>query len=827
VKLTLERSVALGSTLIMAVSLAAIWVVYESFAENLADRKRVEQSQHVLREMATLLGEMIDVETGTRGFLISGQTRHLGPYDRSLPRIPATLRRLEEMFEGYPEQRQRIVSLRPLIEAQLEILDKVITGRRRNELSSSEAIELTDRGKDLMDQIRAQIDGTENVARQRLNERMALAASSAWRASALLWTAMALIISILALSFRQVASEMKLRRGTERALRESEQRFRGAFEGAAFGMAIGSLEGRWTEVNPALQEILGHPGEELIGASVEAAFEFENDEAQQDLKKSLLSGVNSYNRPELPFTKRNGQRGWARLSVSTVRDHVGNPVQLIALVEDITTQRQAELVQKYAAIVQSSDDAIISKTIEGKILSWNPGAERMYGYSSAEAVGRSITMLIPPDEPYEFPTIMERIARGERVSHYETVRQRKDGGRLHVSVSVSPIMDASGKVTEAADVTRDMSERKEMEEVLAHRAHLLDQAFDPIFAWEPGGAIAFWNEGARRLYGYEALEAIGKVSNELLLTVFPTEWKECESVLRERGTWEGEVRHRTKDGRWVTVDSRMTLVKSPGRGAQVLEANRDLTKRKEAETLLEHRAEELARSNAELEQFAYVASHDLQEPLRMVASYLELLAERYKGRLDEKADRYIDYAIGGAVRMKALLDGLLAFARVATQGRDFEFVDSRKALTGAITNLDTMIRELGAVVTFDPLPIVLADPIQMVQLFQNLIGNALKFCHAKPPRIHVSAQCKGDKWTFWVRDNGIGIAPQHRERIFQIFQRLHGREEFPGTGVGLSICKKVVERHGGRIWVESQPGEGSTFCFTIPSGREQRDQAVG
>jgi PAS domain S-box-containing protein len=821
VKRNLEKNVALWSTLITAVCLAAMWVVYESFAENLADRKRVEQSQLVLREMENLLGEMIDVETGTRGFLISGQTRHLGPYDFALPRIPATLRRLEETLANTPEEVQRIASLRPRIAALLAILDKAITARRRNKLSSEEAIELTDRGKDLMDEIRAQIDSTEAVAHQRLNERMALAASSAWRATAMLWTAAALILTFLALSFRQVAAEMTLRRGTERALRESEQRFRGAFESAAFGMAIISMEGRWAEVNRALCEILDRHANELIGASLEAVFDFGNVEEQRNLHESLFSGAIAFYRQELPFAQKGVQGRWARLSVSAVRDHKGRPIHLIAQVEDITTQRQAELVQKYASIVQSSDDAIISKTIDGEILSWNPGAERMFGYSAAEAVGQSITMLIPPDELDEFPSIMERIGRGERVSHYETLRQKKDGSRFHVSVSVSPIMDAGGKVMGAADVTRDMSERKAMEEVLANRVHLLDQAFDPIFAWEPGGAIVFWNEGARRLYGYDASDAIGKVSHELLRTVFLTDGKGFEAMLLERGSWEGELRQRTKDGRWITVDSRMTLVESPGRGAQVLEANRDLTKRKEAERLLERRADELARSNAELEQFAHVASHDLQEPLRMVASYLELLADRYKGQLDEKADRYIGYAIGGAVRMKALLDGLLMFARVASQGRVFESVDSRKALTGAITNLDTMIRELGAEVTFDTLPIVLADPIQIIQLFQNLIGNALKFCEAKPPRIHVSAQCNGDKWTFSVRDNGIGIAPQHRDRIFQIFQRLHSREEYPGTGLGLSICKKVVERHGGRIWVESQPGEGSNFCFTIPSGRQQ------
>jgi PAS domain S-box-containing protein len=826
VKQNLERSVAIWSTLIMAVSLAAMWVVYESFAENLADRKRVEQSQLVLREMENLLGEMIDVETGTRGYLISGQARHLGPYDLALARIPATLRRLEEMLANTPEQEQRIESLEPRIAAQLAILGKAVTARRQNELSPEEAIVLTDRGKDLMDEIRAQIDDTEAVARQRLNERMTLAASSAWRATALLWTAMVMILTMLALSFRQVATEMTLRRRTERALRETEQRFRGAFESAPFGMALISLEGRWLEVNPALCKILDRRADELIGALIEAVFDFGDFEEQRNLKESLISGAIAFYLQELPFAEKAVQARWARLSVSAVRDHYGSPIHLIAQVEDITTQRQAELVQKYAAIVQSSDDAIISKTIDGNILSWNPGAERMFGYSAAEAVGQSITMLIPPDEPDEFPSIMERIGRGERVSHYETVRQKNDGSRFHVSVSVSPIMDASGKVTGAADVTRDVSERRAMEEVLANRAHLLDQAFDPIFAWEPGGAIAFWNEGARRLYGYDASDAIGKLSHELLRTVFLTDANEYQTTLQERGSWEGEVRQRTKDGRWVTVDSRMTLVESPGRVSQVLEANRDLTKRKEAETLLERRAEELARSNAELEQFAYVASHDLQEPLRMVASYLELLAERYKGQLDEKADRYIDYAIGGAVRMKALLDGLLTFARVATQGRVFEFVDSRKALTGAITNLDTTIRESAAEVTFDTLPIVLADPIQIIQLFQNLISNALKFCAAKPPRIHVSSLGNGERWTFSVRDNGIGIAPQHQDRIFQIFQRLHSREEYSGTGLGLSICKKVVERHGGRIWVDSQPGQGSTFYFTIPGGRQQ-EPAVG
>ena len=241
----------------------------------------------------------------------------------------------------------------------------------------------------------------------------------------------------------------------------------------------------------------------------------------------------------------------------------------------------------------------------------------------------------------------------------------------------------------------------------------------------------------------------------------------------------------------------------------------DVTARRQAHKALAERAEELARSNRELQQLAYVAAHDLQEPLRMVASYVELVAERYKGRLDEKADKYINYAVEGADRMKALVDALRGFLVLTTQAGHFEPVDAAASILGALANLHQVIEEREAVVTHDPLPSIKGDPAQMVQLFQNLIGNALKFCDGTP-RVHVTAERTGEEWVFSVRDNGIGIAPEHRERIFQIFQRLHGRDKYPGTGMGLAICKKVVERHGGRIWVESLPGQGSTFFFTLP-----------
>jgi signal transduction histidine kinase/DNA-binding response OmpR family regulator len=249
----------------------------------------------------------------------------------------------------------------------------------------------------------------------------------------------------------------------------------------------------------------------------------------------------------------------------------------------------------------------------------------------------------------------------------------------------------------------------------------------------------------------------------------------------------------------------------------------DITERKRVEQELKQTMAELAHSNKELEQFAYVASHDLQEPLRMVTSYVQLLARRYQGKLDADADEFIAYAVDGATRMQALINDLLAYSRVGTRGKPFEPTDCEAVLDQALANLQVAIEDNGAVVTHDPLPTVMADGTQLVQLFQNLIGNAIKFRGDESPRVHISAHRqsaienrKSDEWVFSVRDNGIGIDPEYHERIFIIFQRLHTREEYPGTGIGLSVCRKIVERHGGRIWVESQPGKGSTFYFTIP-----------
>ena len=279
-----------------------------------------------------------------------------------------------------------------------------------------------------------------------------------------------------------------------------------------------------------------------------------------------------------------------------------------------------------------------------------------------------------------------------------------------------------------------------------------------------------------------------------------------------------EIRIRKKDGEIVWLASFVECITDPQNSSylRIYGGCRDITERKRAEEALVKKSRDLARSNADLAQFAYVASHDLQEPLRMVTSYVQLLEKRYKGKLDPDADEFIGYIVEGTKRMKQLLTALLDYSRVGSRGKLFQPIDGEAILEAALKNLKVILEETKGVVTHDPLPRIVVDETQMVQLFQNLIGNALKFHGPEPPQVHVSSRREGEVWIFAVRDNGIGIDPQYHQKIFVIFQRLHGRDEYPGTGIGLAIAQLIVERHGGRIWVESEKGEGSAFYFTIP-----------
>lgn len=358
------------------------------------------------------------------------------------------------------------------------------------------------------------------------------------------------------------------------------------------------------------------------------------------------------------------------------------------------------------------------------------------------------------------------------------------------------------------------------EERNRRQANLLNLTHDAIFVRNLNDEITFWNKGSEEAYGWNEKDVLGKIPHKLLKAEYPKPLNEIQTEVLKYGEWNGELKHRKRDGTQVIVLSRWTLERDEnGNPIGFLEINRDITDRKEAEEKLEENLMELKRSNEELRQFNFITSHDLQEPLRSITSFAQLLEMRYKNKLDRNADEYIDFIVDGALRMKEMIKGLLEYSLVGNKTKRFKPVDIGKALNNALSNLHAAIEENNAEIMIEKLPTIIADESQLVQLFQNLIGNAIKFKkHEVRPKIHISAKkdSKIEEYIFIVSDNGIGIESQYKDRIFQIFKRLHTVDEYSGAGIGLAIAKRIVERHGGRIWVESELGHGATFYFTIP-----------
>jgi PAS domain S-box-containing protein len=502
--------------------------------------------------------------------------------------------------------------------------------------------------------------------------------------------------------------------------------------------------------------------------------------------------------------------------------------------EEILRAKEEKLEQQERSneeLLELTYDAIMVRNLtDGTIRYWNRGAQDLYGFSSEEAIGRKSHELLKT----QFPTALEEIEKeAPAVGHWEgeLIQTTKDGRQLIVASRWRFKADINGHLSSIMET--DITERKRNEEEILRakeekieqqersNEELLELTYDAIMVRNlTDGTIRYWNRGAQELYGFTSEEAIGRKSHELLKTQFPTALEEIEKEAPAVGHWEGEVTQTTKDGRRLIVASRWRFKADlNGHLSSIMET--DITERKQnEETILkakEDKLAELLRSNEELQQFAYVCSHDLQEPLRVISTFSQLLSNRYKGKLDNKADTFIDFVVEAAKRMQDLINGLLVFSRIQSHIQEFSPLETAKALEMATANLQLVIAETGAKVTIESLPTIKGDTPQFMQLFQNLLANALKFRSTEQPLIHVSASRQGDSWKFAVKDNGVGLEMQHAERIFVIFQRLHRKEDYPGSGLGLAVCRRIVNRHGGRIWAESVPGTGTTFYFTIPA----------
>ena len=625
-------------------------------------------------------------------------------------------------------------------------------------------------------------------------------------------------------------------------LEESQVRLAGVI-GSAHD-AIISIDSQYRIVlfNRAAQTMFGHAETAMLGQTLDALLPRQSRARHSDHVRSFIRQDTSSHRMggarQLFGLRSDGLEFPIEASISRFQSH--GQWQSTVILRDITTRKNTELkLQRSENLFSKAEElAGIGSwdwDLTGGDSIWSDALFAIYGRDKSQGVPgfEAWQETIHPDDHEPLERLINQALADKRNYATEFRIHTKDTGELRfIDSRGEAIVDGDGKVIRIRGVDQDITARKRAESLLrlleASVAHLNDAviitAAAPLTA--PGPCIVFVNEAAERLTGYTRAELIGQTPR---LFQGPgtdqAELRRINAALLQKTSVLAELINYTKAGTEYWVELNITPVLSAaGVTTHFVAVQRDITERRQAEAALiaakeivDTANQELARSNADLEQFAYAASHDLQEPLRSVASCVQLLQMRYAGQLDARADTFIAHAVSGATRMQALIDDLLAFSRIGSKSNPTTDISMQSALTAAIANLEMAIADSNAQITHDPLPNINAQGALITQLLQNLIANAIKFRGDKPAVVHVGARENGNEWVFSVADQGIGIEPKYFSRIFELFKRLHAREEYAGTGIGLALCKKIVEQHGGRIWVESAPQQGSIFFFTLPA----------
>ncbi|GEM_PF-1270600 len=590
--------------------------------------------------------------------------------------------------------------------------------------------------------------------------------------------------------------------------------------------------------------------------------------------ESVLKGHNLKD-IETIYRDQKGYSTTLSIAASLIRDKLRKPVAVVCLARDISEQKRlerekeeqakkleqtnAELMERektmnslledlqasqqslsqLAAIVQFSDDAIFSKTLDGIVTSWNRGAERIYGYSAKEMIGRLISTIIPAEKTTELNDIMESIKQGKLIHQYETVRSTKSGRKINVSITISPIRDVAeniiGASTTTRDITAQISAREQLRISEEHNRLIVETAYDAFIGMDSNGLITDWNEQAKIIFGWTKDEIFGK---SLAATIIPERYREAhkKGLARFLITGEGPVLNKRievtgirKNGNEFPCELTIWPIRV-GTSFQFNAFVHDITERKKAEEALLQNTAELAKIKAEREQadlFAFAASHDLQEPLAKIIAFGDLLKLQAKDKLDDKLKDYINRIQTSANCMSQLIDSLLRFSRATIKKESLEQVNLEKVVKEVLSDLELKIAESKSVIELGPLPVIKGDWLQMKEVFQNLIANSIKFRKKEMlHRIKIGTKpLQNGYLKIYVADNGIGFEQKYAERLFKPFERLHNRSEYEGSGMGLAICQKIMLRHGGRIEVQSNLGKGAVFMLHLPSHSFQNNGA--
>ncbi len=609
------------------------------------------------------------------------------------------------------------------------------------------------------------------------------------------------------------------RKRLEESLRESEQKYTLLFEKSTVPTVLLKLpEVVIVNANEACENLTGFMRAEMFGkTSVELGLARKEARAQA-ISEFDSRGALAGNEINL-FTKSGEKR---IVVANTMPFMMGGEKYAITTMQDITERKLAEegLMESEKRFSTAFFASPVSQSIiaqgTSEILAVNDACCRLFGYSREALIGVNTASLGLWENPSDRLAAVDELQRTGRLLSREATVRAKNGEIYTVMVAIEPI-SWKGQPCFISSLF-DITERKKMEKLLRENERsyreLVQNANSAILRWKTDGTIIFFNEFAQSFFGYAPEEILGRPVG-ILVPETDSSGGDLSNLVQDIVTHPDQFvnvvnENICRDGRrvWMAWTNK-PIYNEKGQPVEILAVGMDISERKRIE-------DELRRSNAELEQFAYVASHDLQEPLRTVAGMVQLLQQRYRGQLDARADEYIQFAVDASDRMQQLINDLLDFSRVERKGHPFAATNMEQVVKAALTNLQSAIAESGAQITLDPLPTVQADGGQLIQVLQNLIGNAIKFRGEKLLQIHISAEKLEAEWQFAVRDNGIGIDPQYFERVFLLFQRLHTRRKYPGTGIGLALCKKVIERHGGRMWIKSAVNQGATFFFTLP-----------
>jgi PAS domain S-box-containing protein len=821
----LSRNVqlAFGSAILALLIVGAI--SYRATVVSSESDRWVRHTREVLENLQDLLLAVQGVESSYRGFALTGRESFFESYRASILRCQQQERITGGLTVDNAKQQRQIPILASLVKQEIQFAETVIGLRRTKGLeAAAEAIRDGDGGRIMATfevEVRAMDD--EELRLLVMREADAKRRLGQTRTVLILGTVLGVLTAMAAgWSVRLDTSGRGL---VEGALRDSEEKYRMLLDGVQ-DYAIFMLDpgGRVVSWNAGAERIKGYKSEEIIGLNFSRFFSPEDIQQGRPEEVLRMTAASGRHEEQGMRVRKDGSRFLESVTFTALRDPLGILLGFSEISHDLSESKESGA--KYRGLLEAAPDAMVVVNQGGEIVLLNLQAEKQFGYRRDELVGQKVKNIIP--EGFAERLVADALrttedALAQRMgTGIELTGRRKNGSEFPIEIMLSPLESAEGILVTAA--IRDISVRKDAEKHLAQMEGryrgLLEAAPDAMVVVNQGGEIVLLNLQAEKQFGYRRDELVGQKVKNIIPEGFAERLvadalRTTEDALAQQMGTGIELTGRRKNGSEFPIEIMLSPLES-AEGILVTAAIRDITMRRKAEAHLVNNVEELKRSNEELGQFAYLASHDLQEPLRMVASYTQLLSRKYKGKLDSNADEYISFAVDGASRMQRLIQDLLTYSRVGTKGKDLLETSSEQALQQALLNLRGAIEESGAVVTHDALPTVLADEMQLIQLFQNLVGNAIKYQSSGVPQVHVSAALNDDKkWIFSVKDNGLGIDSQYFEKIFGMFQRLHKREEFAGTGIGLAICKKIVERHGGSISVESQPGKGSTFRFAL------------